>query len=181
MFSVTLVAGGCSDNSSIHIRRSYEKGHTLLAVSLKQATGIVQLLTDFVTRRSVGDSKGGTWAVGYPCRVLLSYNTSNHNVSVCTEAPGASLNFQASESSMLLKELSAVLGLTPSTNVDTKFVATWLGNVAVGLLMICASLLLLLPPFQRTRFLYQWLIRLADGVALSNEARIIESNTRAKT
>jgi hypothetical protein len=45
--------------------------------------------------------------------------------------------------------------------------------------MTIASLMLLLPPMQRTRWIYQWLIHTADDVAVNNEHKTVQANLGA--
>lgn len=186
MSKFTVVTNS-NKNHGILVRIKYMGSEYYM--SPRQATAVLHLSTTFAAKRKQGSlTENGNWESG---RVTLSYNARNQLATITTfgtvlphdltptPEPTCSITLQYSQVKDLAEALSVVLGLSPASNIDGKFLGLWINNVAVGMLMVLASLVLFLPPMQRTRWLYQWLIHTADDVAVNNERKIVQANLGA--
>lgn len=76
----------------------------------------------------------------------------------------------------LYTKMGITLGLSPDSNLDhMSFMALWTTNIIMAFIGMGAMLIMFLPPYQRVRYVRQWLMLKMEEVAHKNELFILKT------
>lgn len=151
-----------------HTVRIFSHG-SALDLSVKQADSILSMLVQVLYLRNMGKlNTNRNFAVG---STTVGYRGDLGIVQIGIPNYGANVHLSSVKS--LVEDLSVVLGHTSGEQIDSNYLKLWATNVVLGAIMLAASIILMLPPTQRLRWLYSWLIRTADNAAVNSERSLV--------